>query len=189
MPPFHRCLRALASAGLAALTLLASACSHSNTRVVVSVSQQRLGLYTDDQLKARYRVSTSKFGIGDRPRSNFTPLGRLVIAHKVGGGQPSGMKFKSRRPTGEIVRPNSPGRDPIVTRILWLRGTEAQNRNTFRRFIYIHGTPEEYKLGRPASYGCVRMSSRDVISLYDAVPRGTRVDIVRGPLPSAQHLP
>jgi lipoprotein-anchoring transpeptidase ErfK/SrfK len=99
------------------------------------------------------------------------------------------MKFKSRRPTGEIVRPNSPGRDPIVTRILWLRGTEPQNRNTFRRFIYIHGTPEEYKLGRPASYGCVRMSSRDVISLYDAVPRGTRVDIVRGPLPSAQHLP
>ena len=189
MPPFHRCLRALASAGLAALTLLASACSPSNTRVVVSVSQQRLGLYKDDQLKARYRVSTSKFGIGDRPRSNFTPLGRLVIAHKVGGGQPSGMKFKSRRPTGEIVRPNSPGRDPIVTRILWLRGTEPQNRNTFRRFIYIHGTPEEYKLGRPASYGCVRMSSRDVISLYDAVPRGTRVDIVRGPLPSAQHLP
>jgi lipoprotein-anchoring transpeptidase ErfK/SrfK len=88
------------------------------------------------------------------------------------------MKFKSRRPTGEIVPVNSPGRDPIVSRILWLKGLERENRTSFARTIYIHGTPEEHKLGSRASYGCVRMSSRDVIELYDIVGVGARVDIV-----------
>ena len=106
-------------------------------------------------------------GVGDRPGSFETPLGELEVKDKFGAGQPSGMKFKSRRPTGEIVQPNAPGRDPIVSRILWLRGLEAQNRLAYGRGIYIHGTAEEWSIGTPASYGCIRMRSRDVIQLFD----------------------
>jgi lipoprotein-anchoring transpeptidase ErfK/SrfK len=92
------------------------------------------------------------------------------------------MVFKSRRPTGEILKPNAPGRDPIVSRILWLHGKEWQNRNTFRRCIYIHGTPEEWRLGTPASYGCIRMSSNDVIDLYKRIGVGAEVQVIRGSL-------
>jgi hypothetical protein len=134
---------------------------------------------------AQYDVSTSKFGLGDRPGSYATPLGVMQVAQKIGGGQPSGMKFKSRRPTGEIVRPNTPGRDPIVTRILWLRGTESRNRRAYGRGIYIHGTAEEYTIGTPASYGCIRMRSRDVISLYNKVSVGARVEVTTNHLPAA----
>ena len=186
MPSFRRACRALFAACIACLP---ASCADTSGRVVVSVAQQRLGLYRDDKLKAVYPVSTSKFGLGDEPRTNRTPLGRFSIAQKIGRGQPSGMKFKSRRPTGEIVPVNAPGRDPIVTRILWLRGMEPGNRNAHRRFIYIHGTPEELRLGSPASFGCVRMASRDIIRLFDAVGRGSRVDILRGPLPPPDALP
>ena len=134
---------------------------------------------------ARYDVSTSKFGLGDRPGSYATPLGTMQVAQKIGAGQPSGMKFKSRRPTGEIVRPNAPGRDPIVTRILWLRGTESQNRRAYGRGIYIHGTAEEYTIGTPASYGCIRMRSRDVISLFNKVEVGARVEVTTNHFPGA----
>src|SRR4051794_7933544 len=132
---------------------------------------------------ARYDVSTSKFGLGDRPHSNATPLGHLEIAKKIGSGAPLGMKFKDRRPTGEIVIPDTPGRDPIVTRILWLKGLDAGNQHAFDRTIYIHGTAEERKIGTPASYGCVRMRSRDVVQLFDRVGVGARVDITTAPLP------
>ncbi len=134
---------------------------------------------------ARYDVSTSKFGLGDRPGSYATPLGAMQVAQKIGGNQPSGMKFKSRRPTGEIVKPNAPGRDPIVTRILWLRGLEAQNRRAYDRGIYIHGTAEEYTIGTPASYGCIRMRSRDVIALYNKIEVGARVEVTTNRFPSA----
>ena len=134
---------------------------------------------------ASFPVSTSKFGIGNTGHSYFTPLGRHEIAQKIGGGQALGMKFKSRVPTGEIVPVNAPGRDPIVTRILWLRGLEARNRNTYSRYIYIHGTPEEFRIGTPASYGCVRMRSKDVAWLYNRVGKGAKVDIVPGPASSA----
>ena len=99
------------------------------------------------------------------------------------------MKFKSRVPTGEIVPVNAPGRDPIVTRILWLSGEEPHNRQAEGRYIYIHGTPEEAKLGRPASYGCVRMASRDIAWLYDTIGNKVRVDILPGPLPPPSALP
>lgn len=151
--------------------------------VVVSVPDQRMVVYTKGQETARYPVSTSKFTLGDRPGSNGTPLGRLEIAKKIGARAPLGMKFKSRRATGEIVPINAPGRDPIVTRILWLKGLEAQNRHTYGRTIYIHGTPEEWKVGTPASYGCVRMRSSDVVHLFDTVGTGARVDITTAPLP------
>jgi hypothetical protein len=87
------------------------------------------------------------------------------------------MKFKSRVATGEIVPVDAPGRDPVVTRILWLRGLDANNAHAYDRYIYIHGTPEERNVGHPASYGCVRMRSTDVASLYDEVGQGARVFI------------
>jgi lipoprotein-anchoring transpeptidase ErfK/SrfK len=136
-------------------------------------------------LLATYPVSTSKFGLGDRPGSRFTPLGQLQIAEKIGDNAPPGAVFKDRRRTGEIVLANSPGRDPIVTRILWLRGRESQNANAFARDIYIHGTPEERLIGTPASYGCIRMRSTDVVQLYNIVGVGAAVTIVDTPLVSA----
>lgn len=146
-------------------------------RIKVSVADQKMVVFRKDTPIATYPVSTSKFGLGDIPGSKATPLGRLEIAKKIGTGQPSGMKFRSRRPTGEIVPANAPGRDPIVTRILWLKGLESRNRRAYARTIYIHGTPEEAKIGMPASYGCVRMKSRDVIALYKTVGVGAQVEI------------
>jgi len=168
----------LMAAGMLAVTL--SQCtSVKKADVVVSVKDQKLGLYSQGELKKTYKISTSKFGVGDKPGSNRTPLGRLQVAKKIGCDSPLGSVFKSRRRTGEILKPNAPGRDPIVTRILWLKGTEDRNRNTFKRTIYIHGTPEEHRLGRPASYGCIRMSSRDVADLYNRVGNGADVFIIR----------
>jgi len=148
--------------------------------LVVSVASQRMTLYDDGEYVRSYPVSTSKYGLGDRPRSNRTPVGTMKIAKKIGGGAPSGAVFKSRERTGEILRPNAPGRDPIVTRILWLKGTESRNRNAYRRYIYIHGTPEERRIGTPASYGCIRMKSGDIIDLYRRVPKRTPVTVVAG---------
>ena len=142
-----------------------------------------MALYQKGQLVRTYDVSTSRFAVSAVEGTNGTPLGKMEIAKKIGGGQPAGMKFKNRVPTGEVVPVNAPGRDPIVSRILWLKGLEAQNRNTFERFIYIHGTPEEKNIGKPASYGCVRMRSKDVIELFDIVGTGAVVDITNTPLP------
>ena len=150
--------------------------------VVISVKDQKLALLDREKLVATYPVSTSKYGLGDWRGSFRTPLGELEIAQKVGDRMPPGTVFKDRRRTGEIVGPNAPGRDPIVTRILWLRGREPQNANAFGRDIYIHGTPEERNLGLPVSYGCVRMSSNDVIKLYEMVGLGAQVTIVDAPL-------
>ncbi len=141
-------------------------------------------LVRDGKPVKSYKISTSKFGIGDRPGSNCTPLGRLKVAKKIGDRAPSGAVFKSRRRTGEVLRPDAPGRDPIVTRIMWLAGMERHNQNTFRRTIYIHGTPEERRLGSPASYGCIRMGSKDVIDLYNRVGTGADVFVVRGSIQS-----
>ena len=94
------------------------------------------------------------------------------------------MKFHGRRATGEIVAPNSLGRDPIVSRILWLKGLEPQNRDAFSRCIYIHGTAEEWRIGTPASYGCIRMRSHDVIQLFNTLGVGTRVEVSMSPFPS-----
>jgi lipoprotein-anchoring transpeptidase ErfK/SrfK len=169
---------------LIAVSVCLASCVAPDTRhhVIISVPQQRMALLDNGALLTTYPVSTSKFALGDSPGSRSTPLGELEIAEKIGGSAPSGAVFKDRRRTGEILPPDAPGRDPIVTRILWLRGREAQNANAYSRFIYIHGTPEERNVGRPASYGCVRMRSRDVIQLYDIVGRGTKVTIVNEPL-------
>lgn len=151
--------------------------------IVVSVKDQKLALISEGHISQVYPISTSRFGIGDYPGSYATPLGRLVIRKKIGKGCRLGTVFKTRVPTGEILTPNAPGRDPIVTRILWLDGEEAQNRHAFSRCIYIHGTPQENLLGRPVSYGCIRMRSNDVATLADSLPIGTKVTITPDHLP------
>jgi len=167
-----------------AFAALVGGCAQKDTlhTVRISVAQQKMIVYREDTPIASYPVSTSKFGVGDHKGTYRTPLGKMVVAQKIGDGQPLGMKFQSRRPTGEIVRPDAPGRDPIVTRILWLRGLESQNAHAFDRGIYIHGTAEERNVGRPASYGCIRMRSRDVLSLFNTIGVGARVEIVSGPV-------
>jgi hypothetical protein len=167
----------------AALALAGCATRDTEHVVRISIPEQKMLVFDKGVEIARYDVSTSKFGIGDRPGSFATPLGSMEIAEKIGGGQPSGMKFHGRRPTGEIVAPNAPGRDPIVSRILWLRGLQFQNARAFSRGIYIHGTAEESKIGSPASYGCVRMRSRDVIQLYEILGLGARVEVTMDLLP------
>lgn len=166
---------------------LASCAAPPDTQhhIVISTRDQKLALLDRATLLATYPVSTSKFGLGDRPGSRFTPLGQLQIAEKIGDNAVPGAVFKDRRRTGEIVLANSPGRDPIVTRILWLRGLESQNANAFARDIYIHGTPEESRIGSPASYGCIRMRSSDIVQLYNIVGIGAAVTIVDAPLISA----
>ena len=169
----------------AALFITSCAAPDTRHRIVVSIPEQRLALLDNGALIATYPVSTSKFSIGDAPGSRGTPLGELEIAKKIGGGATLGTVFKDRRPTGEILVPDAPGRDPIVSRILWLRGREAQNANAYGRYIYIHGTAEERNIGKRASYGCIRMRSRDVIQLFDIVGWGARVTILDAPLSAA----
>jgi hypothetical protein len=151
-----------------------------HNKMIVSVRDQKMLLVRDGAPVKSYKISTSKFGVGDGPGSNCTPLGRLQVAKKIGDNAPLGSVFKARRPTGEVIRPNAPGRDPVVTRIMWLTGTESRNQNAFRRTIYIHGTPEERRLGSPASYGCIRMGSRDVADLYKRIGTGADVFVIRG---------
>ena len=170
---------------LLALFLASCAAPDTQHHIVISTRDQKLAVLDRGNLLATYPVSTSKFGLGDRPGSRFTPLGQLQIAEKIGDNAPPGAVFKDRRRTGEVVLANSPGRDPIVTRILWLRGLESQNANAFARDIYIHGTPEERMIGTPASYGCVRMRSIDVVQLYNIVGIGAAVTILDAPLVSA----
>ncbi|MGH8047943.1 MAG: L,D-transpeptidase family protein, partial [Chthoniobacterales bacterium] len=157
-------------------------------QIVVSVAEQKLAVIRDGEVIRKYTISTSKFGVGDSFGSYRTPLGSLKISEKIGGGLPAGAVIKHRAPTGEVLRPNAPGRDPIVSRILWLDGQETANQNAHGRGVYIHGTPDEKHLGRPASYGCIRMKSSDVIELYSAIPVGTSVSITKGRLPGSNVL-
>src|SRR5438093_3570729 len=168
------------AAFVGAIALIISSCAAPDAQhhIVISTREEKLALLNRGNLIAVYPVSTSKFGLGDWPGSSCTPLGKLEIAEKIGDNAPPGAVFKDRRRTGEIVLPDSPGRDPIVTRVLWLRGLELQNANAFTRDIYIHGTPEERLIGTPASYGCIRMRSSDIINLYDIVGVGAAVTIV-----------
>ncbi|HEX3445022.1 MAG TPA: L,D-transpeptidase, partial [Chthoniobacterales bacterium] len=111
---------------LASLVLAACVQRDDVHRVVVSVADQAMDVYAKNRLIGHYLVSTSKFGMGDSPGTYRTPLGELEIARKIGAGAPVGAVFKDRRPTGEVLVPDAPGRDPIVTRILWLKGLESQ---------------------------------------------------------------
>ena len=164
-------------ASLLSLTISSSAIAEQDIQIKVSVAEQKMYVFDGDKKLASYPVSTSAFGIGDGRGSYTTPLGHLQIASKVGAGAPIGTVFKGRCRTGEICAINAKGRDPIVTRILHLRGTEKQNSRAYGRAIYIHGTPDERNIGRPASYGCIRMRSNDIVKLYDLTPIGASVEI------------
>ena len=153
----------------------------------INIQLQYLDLYDDhgDSIR-RYVVSTAANGAGEQNGSNCTPRGRHIIRAKVGAGATANTVFVRRRPTGEIWSPElaaaNPGRDWILTRILWLSGCEPGfNRlgcvDTMRRYIYIHGTPDNVPLGTPGSIGCIRMRNSDIIELFDLVPPYTPVNI------------
>ncbi len=182
-----RRVRSLVWSALCALilSLLPGCAKDTDHALVVSTADQKMLLLEKGRPIATYSISTSKFGLGDRPGSNYTPLGRMEIAQKVGGGAPAGAVFKNREQTGEVVGVDAPGRDPIVSRILWLKGLEPQNQNAFERTIYIHGTPEERNIGLPVSYGCVRMRSADVMQLFSIVGWGAQVYVSEQPLEQA----
>jgi len=150
-----------------------------DVRVVISVPDQKLAVLVNGRVSRSYKISTSRYGEGDSWGSWQTPLGHLEVANKIGGSAPAGAVFKSRQLTGEVLAPNAPGRDPIVSRIIWLRGMEMSNKHAYQRCIYIHGTPQETFLGRKASFGCIRMRSADVIEVYGWLNVGTDVSIVK----------
>lgn len=182
--------------GLALVLGIAPAYANNNsipaptlsTRVIISIRDQKLMLMENGIVAATYPVSTSKYGLGDNWGSMATPLGLLQVAQKIGDRMPIGAVFHNRRWTGEVLQPNTPGRDPVMTRIIWLRGLELANSHAFKRCIYIHGTNEEKLLGHPASFGCIRMRSVDVASLYAQLPVGTPVEILNDRLPKSSNL-
>lgn len=153
----------------------------------VSVARQSMSVFDDTgHLLKEYPVSTAAAGVGEVSGSYQTPRGRHLIRAKIGDGQPDNTVFVRRRPTGEIWTPalaeQFPGRDWILTRILWLSGCEpGRNRlgcvDTMRRYVYIHGSPESAEMGVPGSHGCVRMRNADIVELFDWVPCYTEVEI------------
>jgi hypothetical protein len=138
-------------------------------QIIISVRDQKLTVVKEDHTRLTFPISTSKFGLGDRRGTYATPTGELAVAAKIGAGKPAGTVFHGRVSTGEIVKIDAPGRDAIVSRILALRGLDANNRLAYSRGIYIHGTPEERN---------IRMRSKDVIQLFDLVNVGARVQII-----------
>lgn len=151
--------------------------------IMISVADQKLVVLREGGLLRKYPISTSKFGVGDAYGSYKTPLGHMRVVEKIGEDLSLGAVLNHRQPTGEVLPANAKGRDPIVTRIIWLDGTEAQNQNARARGIYIHGTAEESKIGQPVSWGCIRMRSKDVVEVFDQVPVGTPVSIITDKLP------
>lgn len=145
-------------------------------KIHISVPAQQLTLKIGRQEVAVYPVSTSKFGLGSEEGSMKTPTGRFRIAEKIGAKMPMGTVFKSRRPV-KATKKALAAEDLIMTRILWLDGLDPGNANTHERFIYIHGTNHEDQIGQPASHGCIRMRSADLLELFDRVEIGTPVMI------------
>lgn len=156
-------------------------------KVHVSVAQQTMRVFDDAGVEIRnYLISTAKAGVGEQSGSYQTPRGQHLIRAKIGAGEPENTVFVRRRPTGEIWSPQLseefPGRDWILTRILWLSGLEPGcNRlgcvDTMRRYIYIHGSPDTAEMGIPGSHGCIRMRNADICELFDLLPCYTPVEI------------
>lgn len=156
--------------------------------ITIHIPTQTLELFDDSGKSVRrYVVSTGANGVGEENGSFCTPRGRHVIRAKIGAGQPDNAVFVKRRPTGEVYSPElgeqHPGRDWILTRILWLSGCESGfNRSgscdTMRRYIYIHGTPDSTPLGQPGSRGCVRMRNTELVELFDLAAAGTEVQVI-----------
>lgn len=173
---------ALQFAGLLALTTpgaVWATAPQAIPEIVIDVDDQLLKVVREGQEVAKFPISTSKFGLGDDFRSYKTPVGRFKVCAKTGANLPVGAVLKGGRFTGEVLEPDAPGRDPIVTRMIRLQGLERQNRHTLARGIFIHGTPEEKCIGKPVSWGCIRMRSKDVVALFKQVQVGTPV-VIRG---------
>jgi lipoprotein-anchoring transpeptidase ErfK/SrfK len=157
-------------------------------KITIHIPTQTLELFDDHgKLLRCYSVSTGANGVGEENGSFCTPRGKHVIRARIGAGQPENAVFVQRRPTGEVYTPElgaaHPGRDWILTRILWLSGREpGYNRwgscDTMRRYVYIHGTPDSTPLGKPGSRGCVRMRNAELVELFELVKAGTEVQIV-----------
>jgi len=157
-------------------------------KITIHIPTQALELFDDSgKPLRRYLVSTGANGVGEENGSYCTPRGKHVIRAKIGAGLPQNTVFVRRRPTGEIytqvLGALHPGRDWILTRILWLSGCErGYNRfgscDTMQRYIYIHGTPDSTQLGKPGSHGCVRMRNSELVELFDLVEAGTEVQII-----------
>jgi len=154
--------------------------------IKISISKQQLLLFDGENIVRKYSVSTAKNGVGERVDSECTPLGEHIIAEKIGHKAKKNSVFVGRAETNELYDPKMrdlyPDRDWILTRILWLSGTEeGKNKgndvDSYDRYIYIHGSPEDIKMGKPGSRGCVRMRNSDVIELFDLVRVGTTVTI------------
>ncbi len=154
--------------------------------VIVSISEQTLHVYADGKLAESYSIATASNGPGETFGSECTPRGKHIIRAKIGDKNPAGTVLIGRRPTGEIFSPalknQFPKRDWILSRILWLSGLEVGKnrlgkRDTMRRFIYIHGCPDEDPMGMPSSHGCIKMHNADVIELFDRLPAYTPVTI------------
>ena len=148
----------------------------SQRNIHISIRDQRLTLKDGEAPICSYPVSTSRFGVGTEEGSMKTPTGRFCVAKKIGGQMPSGTVFVGRVPLGPDD-PLPPTEDLVLSRILWLDGLDEHNANTRDRFIYIHGTKHENKIGSPASHGCVRMRNDDVVELFELVDEGTQVTI------------
>ena len=155
-------------------------------RIEISIPEQSLALIENGRELRRYAVSTSRNGAGEKQGTFCTPRGDHIVRAKIGAGQALNTVFVRRRPTGEIWTPEMaerfPGRDWILTRILWLSGCEpGKNRmgevDTMRRYIYIHGSPDNVEMGKPGSIGCIRMRNQDVVELFELVRPGTEVRI------------
>ena len=149
-------------------------------KLLVSVARQSMSLVDEaGALIKEYPVSTAKAGVGEISGSYQTPRGRHIVRAKIGAGQPENTVFVRRRPTGELWTPElaeqHPGRDWILTRILWLSGCEPGfnllgERDTMRRYVYIHGSPENAEMGKPGSHGCIRMRNADIVDLFERIP-------------------
>lgn len=153
-------------------------------KLIVRADTQTADLYKQGVLVKTYKISTAKNGAGCVEGSNCTPTGRFRVAEKIGDSLPEGAVLKSRIPTGDVWKGEALEEDLILTRILWLDGVEDHNRNSKDRYIYLHGTNQENRLGTPASHGCVRFSNKDIVDVFSHLAEGAEVEIIYNSCPA-----
>ena len=156
-------------------------------KLIIDVKHQKARLYEGRRLKEIFNISTSKNGLGSIEGSECTPAGALRVAEKIGDGAPLGAIFKTRVENGIWDGQERANKSPILTRILWLEGTEPSNQNTHDRYIYLHGTSHENKLGTPNSQGCIVFSNKDIIKVFDSLQTGDVVKVL--PPQTRPHSP
>lgn len=155
-------------------------------KLLIRADSQTAEVWDGERLLKTCRISTAKNGPGSAEGSYCTPSGKLRVARKIGDGLQEGAVLKSRVPTGEIWQGEARDEDLILTRILWLEGREDHNKNSFDRYIYLHGTNQEKTLGTPASRGCVRFSNKDIIEIFDLLAEGAEVEIIYNACPKPE---